>query len=152
MEPGKINKKVITQRAFWIHQMIEAIKDLPIENKKEFFQNRHNIAAAESYLRRALEALLDFGRHILAKGFAYPATEYREIAKGLLEKGVLAEKEENLLRKVAGYRNRMVHFYNEITPEELYEICCNNLDELKLLLDKMIEWLKENSEKMDEEI
>jgi uncharacterized protein YutE (UPF0331/DUF86 family) len=152
MLSGKINKKVVTQRALWVLQMIEAIKDLPIENKNEFLQNRHNVAAAESYLRRALEALLDLGRHILAKGFAYPATEYREIAKGLFEKKVLAENEASLLGKIAGYRNRMVHFYNEITSEELYEICHANLDEIKLLRDKMLEWLKENSKKMDEGI
>ena len=149
MLSGKINKKVVTQRAFWVLQMIEAINDLPIKNKNEFLQNRHNVAAAESYLRRALEALLDLGRHILAKGFAYPATEYREIAKGLFEKKVLAENEASLLGKIAGYRNRMVHFYNEITSEELYEICHANLDEIKLLRDKMLEWLKENSKKMD---
>ena len=152
MLSGKINKKVVTQRAFWVLQMIEAIEDLPIENKNEFLQNRHNVAAAESYLRRALEVLLDLGRHILAKGFAYPATEYREIAKGLFEKKVLAENEVSLLGKIAGYRNRMVHFYNEITSEELYEICHANLDEIKLLRDKMLEWLKENSKKMDEGI
>ena len=152
MLSGKINKKVVTQRAFWVLQMIEAINDLPIKNKNEFLQNRHNVAAAESYLRRALEALLDLGRHILAKGFAYPATEYREIAKGLFEKKVLAENEASLLGKIAGYRNRMVHFYNEITSEELYEICHANLDEIKLLRDKMLEWLKENSKKMDEGI
>jgi len=29
MLSGKINKKVVTQRAFWVLQMIEAIKDLP---------------------------------------------------------------------------------------------------------------------------
>ena len=28
MLSGKINKKVVTQRAFWVLQMIEAIKDL----------------------------------------------------------------------------------------------------------------------------
>jgi len=28
MVPGPINKKVITQRALWVSQMIEALKDL----------------------------------------------------------------------------------------------------------------------------
>lgn len=132
--------------------MIEAIKELPLQNRTEFLKDRRNVASAESYLRRALEALLDLGRHILAKGFAYPATEYKEIAKGLLEKKVLPKEEAALLDKMAGYRNRMVHFYHEITPEELYEICRYHLDEIKLLLDKLTEWLKENMEKMDEGI
>jgi hypothetical protein len=32
-----------------------------------------------------------------------------------------------------------VHFYHEITPEELHEICLNHIDEIKLLLDRMLE-------------
>ena len=119
--------------------MIGALRDLPLKNKGEFLQNRHIVAAAESYLRRSLEALFDVGRHILVKRFAFPATEYKEIARGLLDKKILDEDEAELMRKMAGYRNRMVHFYHEITPEELYEICLNHLDEIKLLLDRMLE-------------
>ena len=100
--------------------MRKAIKDLPIQDKDEFLQNPHNVAAAESYLRRALEALFDIGRHILARKFAYPAAEYKEIASGLFEKRILSRKDADLLRQMAGYRNRMVHFYHEISAEELF--------------------------------
>jgi len=144
MTPGEIDPKVITQRAFWISQMMDSLKDLRLEEKNAFLADRHKIAAAESYLRRALEALFDIGRHILAKKFAYPTTEYKEIAKGLSEKGVLVERETELMRKMAGYRNRMVHFYHEITPEELHEICLYHLSEIKLLTDKLIKWTKEH--------
>jgi uncharacterized protein YutE (UPF0331/DUF86 family) len=144
MSPGDIDSKIVAQRAFWISQMMDSLKDLHLEDKKAFLQEKHKIAAAESYLRRALEALFDIGRHILAKKFAYPATEYKEIAKGLSDKGVLIEKETELMRKMAGYRNRMVHFYHEITPEELHEICLYHLNEIKLLADKLVQWTKEH--------
>jgi len=61
MTEGRINERVVMERASWVLQMIEALHDLPIENREAFFQNRHNIAAAESYLRRALEAFLTLG-------------------------------------------------------------------------------------------
>ena len=152
MTPSKINKEVVTQRISWILQMIEAIRELPLQNQTEFLKDKRNVASAESYLRRALGALLDLGRHILAKGFGHPATEYKDVARGLLEKTVLPQEEAALLNKMAGYRNRMVHFYHEITPEELYEICRYHLDEIKQVVDKLIEWLKDNREKMDEGI
>jgi uncharacterized protein YutE (UPF0331/DUF86 family) len=138
MTPAKIDRKVVTQRAAWIKEMIGALADLPLKNILEFLKNRHNIAAAESYLRRSLEALFDIGRHILAKGFAFPATEYKEIAKGLQDKKILNEEEAELMWKMAGYRNRIVHFYHEIAPEELHEICLNHLHEINLLLDRML--------------
>jgi uncharacterized protein YutE (UPF0331/DUF86 family) len=144
MSPGDIDSKVVAQRAFWISQVMDSLKDLHLEEKASFLTDRHKIAAAESYLRRALEALFDIGRHVLAKRFAYPATEYKEIAKGLSENKVLIEKEAELMRKMAGYRNRMVHFYHEITPEELHEICLYHISEIKLLADKLVQWTKEH--------
>ncbi|MCX5915503.1 MAG: DUF86 domain-containing protein [Deltaproteobacteria bacterium] len=142
MTPANIDRKVITQRAAWIRDMMGALSELPLKNKKSFIRNRRNVAAAESYLRRSLEALFDIGRHILAKRFAIPATEYKEIARALLVKKILNEDEAELMRKMAGYRNRMVHFYHEISPEELHEICLNHLDEIRLLLDRMLQSIK----------
>ena len=46
---------------------------------------------------------------------------------------------------MAGYRNRMVHFYHEITPEELREICLYHVDEIKLLTEKLVQWAKDHS-------
>ena len=146
MTPGAIDYKVVAQRAFWISEMINSLKDLRLEEKAAFLRDRHKIAAAESYLRRSLEALFDIGRHILAKGFAYPATEYREIAKGLSEKKVLEPEESELMRKMAGYRNRMVHFYHEITPEELHEICLYHTEEIRSLTEKLVQWTKEHGD------
>ena len=126
--------------------MIDALRDLRLEEKAAFLSDRHKVAAAESYLRRSLEALFDIGRHILAKDFAIPAAEYKEIAKGLFEKNILDTKETELMRKMAGYRNRMVHFYHELNPEELHEICLYHIDEIKLLADKLVKWTKKHGD------
>ena len=145
MTGGEINQRVIIQRASWIKEMLESLRDLPIQNLEDFIQSRHNAAAAESYLRRALEALFDLGRHILAKRFAQPVTGYKEIALGLIKNNVLPKKEGDLMRKVAGYRNRMVHYYQEITPEELQDICAHHLNELELLMNNLLEWVKRHN-------
>ncbi|RLD96867.1 MAG: hypothetical protein DRI91_06340 [Aquificota bacterium] len=63
---------------------------------------------------------MDLGRHILAKGFGQPVTSYKEIAQGLEEKGVLSKELGVVMRKMAGYRTRMVHFYHEIGSKELF--------------------------------
>ena len=42
--------------------------------------DRRNPAAAESFLRRAIEALLDAARHLLAKGHGPAGLEYRDVA------------------------------------------------------------------------
>ena len=103
------------------------LKELPEE---EFLETR-NSAAAESFLRRSLEAVFDIGRHILAKtGHLDLAKEYKSIALGLGEKKVVSGQLSATLIEMAGYRNRLVHLYHMVSNEELYLIIQNHLIDL----------------------
>jgi len=46
---------------------------------------------------------------------------------------------------IAGYRNRLVHFYQEITPEELYEIIQNDLPDIEGFMKEIENFLEANS-------
>jgi uncharacterized protein YutE (UPF0331/DUF86 family) len=107
--------------------MINEIRSLPLDDFEEYISDKRNVWTCESCLRRAKEALLDLGRHILAKGFGIGVSEYKEIAVELKKANVLSPKDSTLLKVLAGYRNRLVHFYHEITADELYEICKKEL-------------------------
>ena len=43
---------------------------------------------------------------------------------------------------MAGYRNRMIHFYDEVTPSELFEIVTKNLDDLEFFVKEVIKVFK----------
>jgi len=143
---------VIADRTAWVRSMLISIRSLPLESREAFRSDPRNVAAAESYLRRALEALLDLGRHILAKGFGEGVGEYKEIARALEKQGVLQEQQAAVLRELAGYRNRMVHFYLEISSEELQEICGNRLADIENLLDSLTHWVVQHPEMVDREL
>ena len=100
-------------------------------------------------IHRSPEALFDVGRHILAKGYGSGVSEYREIALGLQEKSVLTETEAKLLTILAGYRNRLVHFYNEVSAGELFEICSNQLKDLEFIQNAYRRWIKDHPEKVN---
>jgi len=114
-----------------------------------FEADPRNAAAAESYLRRALEALLDLGRHILAKGIGKGPAEYKEVALTLARAQVLDESQGALLVRLAGYRNRLVHFYDEVSDEELYEICTEHSADLSALLEALLGWVRQHPELVD---
>jgi len=63
------------------------------------------------------------------------AVEHKEIARRMGELGVLSAEDTARLRLMAGYRNRLVHFYHEVTPHELYETCRTQLGDGKGLAD-----------------
>ena len=152
MMSGMISKRVVSDRLAWVDRMVSEIRALPLEDRAAFFSDRRNLWAAESCLRRGLEALLDLGRHILAKGFGIGVSEYKEIALRLAEHDVLAAQDADLLRVLAGYRNRLVHFYHEIGPDELYEICAFRLTDLERLATAYREWLRKHPDQLDERL
>ena len=150
MMPGSISKRVVSDRLSWVERMLDEIRTLPLADEEAFFADYRNLATAESCLRRCLEALFDLGRHILAKGFGSGVSEYKEIASGLKEHGVLSEADAGLLRELAGYRNRLVHFYHEVEPKELYDICASRLADVERIAGACRDWLKSHPEVLDE--
>lgn len=80
MSPGKIRGALVVQKSALIDRMLEGIEELPLGSEESFAAEARNVAAAESYVRRALEVLLDLGRHIVSKGLAKTALEYKEVA------------------------------------------------------------------------
>jgi uncharacterized protein YutE (UPF0331/DUF86 family) len=64
MSPGLLDPAVIADRASWIRSMVAGMRALPLDDFPSFASDRHQVAAAESYLRRAIEALVDLGRNV----------------------------------------------------------------------------------------
>ena len=104
----------------------------------DFIADLDNAAIVESYIRRSLEAVFDVGRHILAHtGGADLAGEYKSIARGLAQQGIVSEELGEKLTRMAGYRNRLVHLYHQVTVEELYHIITENLSDFRAFSDSI---------------
>jgi uncharacterized protein YutE (UPF0331/DUF86 family) len=148
MIASSIRAEIVAEKISYVRNMVEALRSLPLSSYEDFSADTRNVAAAESYLRRALEALFDIGRHILAKAFSMAPAEYKQIAEALTKKGVVSNEEGRILREMAGYRNRMVHFYHEIGEQELYGICRDSLGDIEGISETIGKWLQEHPEKV----
>ncbi len=152
MNPKPLSRDVIADRIGWIEQMLADLRKLPIHSKEGFFADWRNSGSAESCLRRALEALFDLGRHLLAKGFAVGVSEYIEIAQEMAEQHILTKEESAMLKTLGGYRNRLVHFYHEVSPEELFDICATQLGDVEFVLAGIQRWLAQNQHLLDDRL
>jgi uncharacterized protein YutE (UPF0331/DUF86 family) len=152
MTPGKIQQKTVATKSQGIREMLAAIETLPLASSADFFADVRMMAAGESFLRRALEGLLDLGRHVLAKGFGKVVPEYAGVADGLAAQGILMPEEARQLRLMARYRNRMTHFYDQVTPTELYGILTEERGDVEKVLAAILAWLAAHPEASTDEL
>lgn len=152
MSPGRLDASVIGTKLDALLEMLRGIESLPLASLEELTADPRMVAAGESYLRRALEALLDLGRHLLAKGFGIAAVEYKDVPRRLGEVGVLDFAHAELLTRMAGYRHRLVHEYHKVEAAELYTILSEHRADLALLGETLRSWIAGQPERLDRDL
>lgn len=137
-----INNELIMNRIAVIREDVNRLKLIQEMSLEGFKKDPDNYAIAEHHLRRTCEAVLDMGRHIIAKSSFRKATDYTEIIDILSENKVIPSEFAEEFRKMAGFRNRLVHVYWEVTPEELYQVIKDNLDNFVKFYEYILKYTK----------
>jgi uncharacterized protein YutE (UPF0331/DUF86 family) len=134
------NLSLVTDRAQTARSSLARLRQLGALSLAEFRALPDGYAVAEHHLRRALQALLDLGRHVAVKsGWGNPSN-YREILDLLERNGVMPTELAEKGRGLAGYRNRLVHEYAIVTEDELWGILKTRLPDLDELLLRLVEY------------
>jgi uncharacterized protein YutE (UPF0331/DUF86 family) len=152
MTPDRISEKTVAAKAEIIAAMLAGMATLPLAAESDFRADNRLVAAGESYLRRGLEALLDLARHILAKGFGEAVPEYGALGPALERHGVVDAETAATIRLMARYRNRMVHFYDQVSEEELYQVLSGRRHEIGAALETMRRWLADNPGRVSKDL
>ena len=123
--------------------LLEEFARLPLEE----FRTPVVFDRAQLHLRFALEGIFHIGSHILSRIPGGRFTEYKEIARRLGEAGIVSKDfAEQKLVPMAGYRNRLTHFYAEITDAEMHQILHDHLEDIREFLGA-IKMLMEDPQK-----
>jgi uncharacterized protein YutE (UPF0331/DUF86 family) len=135
---GRISLKVVNDLLQAVQACVDDLRRLPAGSLAEFTTDFRTSPAAESLLRRALQAIFDLLRHLLAKGYGQGTLEYKELARLAVEKDLVRDPRlGTVLRELGGFRNRLTHFYHEVTTEELFGIVRNELGDLEQIAEEL---------------
>lgn len=140
-----LNKQLVADHVQLIRASIARLEALAALSWEEFAADPDNFAIAEHHLRRALQAVLDLGRHVVVKAGLGNPTTYREVFDLLESGGVLQSEVAREVRGMAGYRNRLVHDYARIDAKEMWAIITNRLDDIRLLQDRLLDYITKNT-------
>lgn len=136
-----VNREIVLDRISIIKNSLKRLKEISKLPKNEFKENDDYFAIAEHHLRRALEAILDLGRHICVKEDLGQPQDYTEVFDILNSGGVLDAEFTESIRGMAGYRNRLVHMYNQVEKEEIYQILQQRLDDFEIFIQKVMDYI-----------
>ena len=132
-----VEKDIVVRRLEGIEGEIFELQRLAKEDFKKF-SSGDGWKLAQFHLHRALEGVFNISSHVLSRIPGAQATQYREIALKMGEYGIVPQEfAQTKVVEMAKYRNRLVHFYAQVSPEELYKIINHDLGDFDLFLSSI---------------
>ena len=115
-----IEKEKVSERIGDIKRALAKLESYKNLSSKDLQEDEDAFALVAYWLRIALEGVLTIGTHVVSR---LPSNgkkkDYTRVLVSLGDYGIIPQEFANKIRGMAGYRNRLVHLYWEVTPEEL---------------------------------
>lgn len=121
---------------------LQYLKELSPE---EFVQDFRNIESAKHLLQVSIEAMIDIANHIISRGRLGRPKSYAESFSILHANGVLTLEQAETYSIMVKFRNRVVHLYQKVNPEQVYDIVQTKLKDIAAFVEEMRCFLNNNS-------
>lgn len=130
----KIDREKILGKIQIIEGNLKKLYELQNYSHEEFSSDFRNIESAKHLLQTAIEAMIDIATHVVARyRLSTPSTSVETI-KLLVENKIISAENEERYSEMIRFRNRLVHFYQRIDYEELYEIVQKDLPDFETFI------------------
>jgi uncharacterized protein YutE (UPF0331/DUF86 family) len=126
-----IDPELVQKRLQEILSFTKELEEFGNISKDDFFKNSERQYAVMHVLQLAIEACLSLGNHIIARERLGVPQNYQDTFSLLEKAKVLKPEFAEEMKKMARFRNRLVHIYWEIDVPQLYEILTTRLGDFK---------------------
>ncbi|MEN6589858.1 MAG: DUF86 domain-containing protein [Fervidobacterium sp.] len=141
-----IDRERVFGKLGMIQRALNNLVELSKIAKEEFLSDFKYYDSAKYNLQVAIEAMIDVGNHIISRlGYESPKT-YADTFEILSKHGILPQGKVGNFKLVAKFRNRIVHFYDDLSEEEVYQILLHNLDDFRDFLKDISSFLERTNE------
>lgn len=121
---------------------LEKMKDLSFD---ELSGNARDLAAAKYFIRTSIEAMIDIGAHIIAKNLLGVPSTNVEIISLLAQKGIIPQEHLEVYMKMVKYRNRLTHFYHEVSVDEIHQIIQTHIEDFESFIRDIVMYLEKKA-------
>ncbi|MDO9533797.1 MAG: DUF86 domain-containing protein [Bacillota bacterium] len=126
-----VEQDVIKRILVHLEEYLQDLDQIKLKHKLvEYKDNKVIRRYTERTLQIAIEACLDLANHIISyEGFREPV-DYKDSFQVLLENEIISANLADRLKRMAQFRNVVVHDYIKINPEIVYAIVHKNIPDI----------------------
>lgn len=121
----------IGQKLIRLKEVVEHLEEIKQTPRRDFVLDAVLQAATERFFILAIEIITDIGNHLLVDKIGKSGTSYENIIEQLgvhkLIPPIVAKRNVGM----AGFRNKLIHAYDEVEPELVYRYLENGPDEFR---------------------
>jgi len=124
-----------------IADALRHLRELGALGEEAFLSDFRNTESAKYLLIVAIEAAIDICNHIVARGGGRSPQDYADCFEVLAELGVLQPALVERLKRMARFRNLVVHLYWQVDNRLVYRVICEDLEDLETFGQEILDWL-----------
>jgi uncharacterized protein YutE (UPF0331/DUF86 family) len=141
-----MKKEDVQNKLDIIPENLEKLEILRATGYEEFTSDFRNIDSVLHRFQTSIQALVDIGGYIIASlGLRAPGTS-GEVIDILVEHGLLNAAQRDRYISMIQFRNRIVHFYNDIDLKILYQILQEEVVDIRELYRTLILIIEDHPE------
>ena len=132
-----IDSVLITRKINLIAADLKALVPYAELSLQAYLKEPVNEVAVERYLERVIGRMIDINYHIVTELGHPPPKDYFESFTMMGKMGVLPVKFSRSVAQAAGLRNRLVHEYNDLDPQKVYQAMKEALQSIRRYLEQV---------------
>lgn len=142
MRLSKETEKRVLDRAEFLEEAVEVLREKQQIQKSEYVDNRSERAIVEREFHTAIEACIDIAGMIIAETNEEMPDRYAGRFDRLKALGVCSPETADRMREAAGFRNVLTHRYgSDIDHDKVYDHLQHEVDILVDFLDEVRQFL-----------
>lgn len=134
-----IDKNLILAKAGRVDDYLRRIREKRSVTVDEFLRNLDRQESILFNLQMAIQGCIDIAAHIISDEELGVAGSTNEMFYILQENGYLPPELTEKLVAAVGFRNLIVHEYGNVDLKKVFNIACENIEDLDLYLKAILE-------------
>jgi len=140
------DKERVYEKIAFIREQTADIRSLIGEKPyAEIISDQWIIKGLKYSLQTSVEALIDIAYHLSAKHYKHAPADASDALQLLTSKKVLRDDEYEKYSAMVGFRNRVVHGYQQISNERVYSIAKEELHIFESFMAQVLALLENES-------